>query len=169
MFDHDNCVTQFNQRFQYVQQILHIREMKPGCRFIQDVERLARVRPAELLGEFDALGFPAGQRRSWLPELDVAHADVDQNLENTVDRQDVPEQACCLLDLHLENVRDRLLLEPGIQGFPSEPAAFAYRAGDPDISKKIHLHQVGAVALTGFTTSSLDVEAEATRFVSANF
>ena len=58
------------------EQLLDVREMKPGGRLVKDVQGAARRPSRQFRGELDALGLTAGQRGRRLPEMDVSQADV---------------------------------------------------------------------------------------------
>ena len=57
VFDDDHRVAVIAQAMQYVQQLLDVVKVQPCRRFIENVQRVARIALGEFLGELDALGF----------------------------------------------------------------------------------------------------------------
>ncbi|TKS58498.1 MAG: hypothetical protein EWM73_03522 [Nitrospira sp.] len=55
MFDHHHGVAGFDEPIQHIQQPLHIGEMKPGRRFIQNVHRASGRTFRQFAREFDPL------------------------------------------------------------------------------------------------------------------
>ena len=76
MFDDDDRVALFHQFVQHRQQHLDIFEMQPRRRFVQNIQRLAGAARGQFLGQFDALGFAAGQIQRTLPQFDVIQTDT---------------------------------------------------------------------------------------------
>ena len=74
-----------------------------------------------------------------------------------------------LLDGHIEDLGDRLALEQDLQGLAVVALALADVAGDVDVGQEVHLDLDQPVALAGFAAAALDVEAEATGLVPADF
>src|SRR5215471_11978823 len=69
-----------HQRLQDMQEFLDVRQVQPGRGFIEEVER-ARLRgPTQLIGEFDALGFPAGERVARLTQGQIPEPGIIEDL-----------------------------------------------------------------------------------------
>ena len=92
MFDDDDRVAVVDEAVEHFEQLGEVVEVEAGGRFVEEVERLAGVGPGELGGEFDALGFAAGERRGALAEREVVEADVAERLQDAADLRDVAEQ-----------------------------------------------------------------------------
>ena len=143
--------------------------MQAGGRFIEQIERLAGVGPSKLGGEFDALGFAAGECRGALAEREVIEADVAQRLQDAADFRNVGEQLDGLAARHVEHVGDALAVEVHFEHVAVVALAAAGVALDPDIGQEVHLDANLAVAFAGFAAAAGDVEAEAPRGVAAQF
>ena len=149
--------------------MLDVGEVQAGGRLVEQVQRLAGALLDQFAGQLDPLGLAAGERGRRLAELQVVEAHVVQRLQLVADVGNVLEQLERLLDVHLQHVGDRLVLEVHLQRFAVEAMPFAHRAGDPDVGQKVHLQPVRAVPLAGFAAAARDVEAEPARLVAAAF
>ncbi len=150
---------------QHFEQQLDIRKVQPGSRFVQQVQRPARAAFDQFAGQLDPLGLAAGQRRRRLAQLHVIQAHVVQRLQFVADLGDVLEQVQRLLDVHLQHLGDRAVLELDLQRLAVVAVAFAHRAGDPDVGQEIHFQPRRAVAFAGLATAASHVEAEPARLV----
>ena len=142
--------------------------MQAGGRLVEDVQRPAGARRHSSLGQLDALGLAAGERRRGLAELDVVEADVVQRLQHRPNLRHVREVLQRFLHVHLQHVVDVLALEADLQRLAVEAPALADRAGHPDVGEEVHLQPVGAVALARLAAAARLVEAEAARLVAAH-
>ena len=167
MFDDDDAVALFHQGVEDFEEFANIFEMEAGGGFIEDVERVAGGAPGEFLGEFDALGFAAGQGGGLLADLDVAEADFEQHGELFADGRHGLEEFDAVFDCHVQHVGDGFALEFHFQGFAVVAVAVADVAGDIDIGQEVHFDLDQAVARAGFAAPAFDVEAEAAGFVAA--
>ena len=73
-----------------------------------------------------------------------------------------------LVDGHVQDVGDRLVLVTDLQGLPVVAGAVADLAGDVDVGQEVHLDLERAVALAGLAASALDVEGETPGSVAAH-
>ena len=80
MLDHEHRVAARLELFQRRQQLLVVARVQADGRLVQDVEHAAQVR-AQLRRQPDALRLAAGQRRHAPPKLQVAQADLAQELQ----------------------------------------------------------------------------------------
>ena len=167
MLDHDHRVALLDQRVEDLEQFADVLEMQAGGRLVQDVERVAGGAAAQLLGELDALGFAAAQRRRLLADLDVAEADLDQHRHLVADRGHGLEELGGVLDGHVEDFGDAQPLELHLQRLAVVAGAVADVAGDIDVGEEVHLDLEHAVALARLAAAALDVEAEAAGLVAA--
>ncbi len=78
--------------------------MEAGGGFVEDVEGAAGRAAGEFGGEFDALGFAAGEGGGGLAELDVAEADFFESLEFIGDCGNIGEKLVGLGDGHVQDV-----------------------------------------------------------------
>ena len=167
VLDHHHGISGLHQLVQHVEQLCHVVKMKPGGGLVQNVKRAAGSALAQLLGEFDALGFAARERVGLLADMDVAEADLLQGREHVADARHGLEERRRLVDGHVEHVGDRLALEGHLQGLAVVALALADVAGDVDVGQKVHLDLDHAVALAGLAAPALDVEREAAGLVAA--
>lgn len=72
MLNNHNRIAFAFQTTYYFQQQGDVGEVQAGGGFVEDVERSAGVTFGEFEGEFDALGFAAGEGGGGLAEADVA-------------------------------------------------------------------------------------------------
>src|SRR4029077_738481 len=84
-----------------------VREVQPGRRLVEHVERAAGGAPRELSCELHALRLAAGEGRRRLAERDVAEADLPQGLELVGDPRDGAEEIRGLLHRDRERIGDR--------------------------------------------------------------
>ena len=142
--------------------------MKPCRRLVEDVERASRRAACKLGRELHALRLAARERRRALPELDIAEADVLDDLELRLDARDVLEELHGFVDRHREHVGDRPALVPHFKRLAVVARALADLARHIDVGQKVHLDLDDAVAAARFAAAALDVEAEAPRLVAAH-
>src|SRR5262245_13918512 len=152
---------------QDVEQLGHVVEVQPRGRLVEDVQGTAGGALGKLLGELDALSFAARESSRLLADMDVVEADAVQELEYAAHPRHRLEEIERLLDRHVEHVGDRLALEQHLERLAVVALALADVAGDVDIGQKVHLDLDHAVALAGFATPALDVEAETPGLVAA--
>src|SRR6185437_7715972 len=100
-------------------------------------------------------------------DLDVAEADLLEHAHLVADSGDRLEQLGRFLDVHVENVGDRVALEFHLQRLAVVAGAVADVAGDVDVGEEVHLDLEEAVALARLAAAALDVEAEAAGLVAA--
>ena len=99
--------------------------------------------------------------------MDVGEADAIERLHLLADGGDGGEEILRLLDGHVEDVGDRLLLELHLQRLAIVALALADVAGDVDVGQEVHLDLDDAVALAGLAAAALDVEREAAGLIAA--
>jgi hypothetical protein len=107
-----------------------------------------------------------GRRR--LSESDVAEPDVDERLEEAVDRLDRLEEVGRLRDRHLEHLGDVLALVVHGERVTVVALSVADLAVDVDVGQEVHLDLDGAVARTCLAAAALDVEAEPAGLIAAH-
>ena len=142
---------------------------KPGGRFVQQVERLARAAFDQFARQLDPLRFAAGERRRGLAQLQIVEPDVVQRLQLVLNLGDVLEQVQRLLNVHLQHFGNRLALELDLQRLAVVAMSFADRAGHPDVGQEVHLQAIRAVSFARLAAAAFDVETESSRLVAAPF
>ena len=80
VLDDDDRVARVHEPVEHLEELLDVREVEPGGRLVEDVDRLAGGAPRELRGQLHALRLAARERRGRLAEADVAEADVHERL-----------------------------------------------------------------------------------------
>ena len=80
VFDNDDGVAEVDEFVQDVEEAADVFKVQPGGGLVEDVQRLAGLAAAELLGEFDTLGFAARQGGRRLTEVDIVEPDVVERL-----------------------------------------------------------------------------------------
>ena len=141
--------------------------MQAGGRFVEDVERSAGVAFGEFEGEFDALGFAAGEGGGGLAEADVAEAYVHQGLQFARYGGDGVEKFAGFFDGHVEDLADVFAFVLDFEGFAVVAFAVADFAGDVHVGQEVHFDFNHAVALAGFAAAAFDVEGESADVVAA--
>lgn len=104
--------------------------MQAGGGFVQYVKRSAGVAFGEFEGEFDALGFAAGEGGGGLSEADVAESDVHEGLQFAGDGGDGVEELAGIFDGHVEDFADVFAFVLDFEGFAVVAFAVADFAGD---------------------------------------
>ena len=84
VLDHEHGVSEIAKPFQRRQQLLVVPVMEADRRLVEDVENAGELR-ADLGGEANALGFPAGEGPRSAIEGEIAEPDVEQELQPRVD------------------------------------------------------------------------------------
>src|SRR5205823_5140954 len=89
VLDDEHGVAKIDQALKYIEELSNVVEVQAGCRFIQNVERAPGLALGKFTGQFDALGFAAGERCGGLTEGNVAKADLDERCEFLLNLGDV--------------------------------------------------------------------------------
>ena len=76
VFDDEDGVAEVDEAVEDVEEVVDVGEVEAGGGLVEEVEGVAGVRFAEFGGEFDALGFAAGEGGGGLAEFDVGESDV---------------------------------------------------------------------------------------------
>ena len=88
VLDDDDRVPGVDEAVQDVQKLLHVGEVEPRRRLVQDVQRLSGRPLAQLARQLDPLRLAARERRGGLAEPDVAEPHVPQRVHAARDRRD---------------------------------------------------------------------------------
>src|SRR5262245_59069754 len=91
VLDDGDRVAKIDQPLQDFQQFCQVVEVQSGRWFVEEIERAPGVGARKFRGEFDALGFPAGEGRRSLAKRQIVEPYVAQGLQNTADLGDVVE------------------------------------------------------------------------------
>ena len=76
MLDDNDGVPLVTKTVQNCKQVFDVVKMQSGGRFVENIERAARVPLSQFLRKFYALGFTTGQGGRVLTELHIRQADV---------------------------------------------------------------------------------------------
>ena len=168
VFDHDDRVPLLDETVEDLEQLVDVVEMQAGRRLVEDVERLARVGPGQLGGEFHPLRFAPRERRGGLPQREIIEADRAQRRQKAADAGNVLEQLVRLADRHFEHVGDRMPAIGHAQRLAVVALAVARFALDPHVGQEVHLNALLAVPLAIVAAAPRPIEAEAGRLISAD-
>jgi len=103
-----------------------------------------------------------------LAELEVAESDALHGGEDAQYPGEVGEEFCGFGDGHFEYIGDGFSSVFDEQGFAVVAFSLAVFALDVDVGKKVHFDFPGSGSLAHFASSSFDVEAESSGFVSSD-
>ncbi len=165
MLDHHHRVPPGYQVVEDRDQVLHVVEVQPGRRFVEEVDSLSRGPLREFPGNFDPLRLTAREGGGTLPEFDVAKPNPGESLEFVPDRGDVLEEGKRLLDAHIEDVGDGLPAVLHLEGLLVVARPLALLTFDVDVREEVHLDLDEPVALAGLAPPALEVEREPARLV----
>lgn len=146
MLDNHNRVAFAFQTAYDFQQQGDVGEVQAGGGFVEDVERSAGVAFGEFQGEFDALGFAAGEGGGGLAEADVAETYVHQGLQFARYGGDGVEKFAGFFDRHVEDLADVFAFVLDFEGFAVVAFAVADFAGDVHVGQEVHFDFDYAVA-----------------------
>ncbi|MBR0045065.1 MAG: hypothetical protein IJP56_09535 [Synergistaceae bacterium] len=102
-FDDNHAVAAGDEFVEDAEEAFDVVGVEAGGGFVDDVEGFASGAAGEFGGEFDALGFAAGEGGGGLAELDVAEADLLEGFEFVVDGREVFEEVASFVDGHVED------------------------------------------------------------------
>ena len=141
--------------------------MKPGGRFIEEIERVRGLRAGEFDCELEPLRFAAGEGVRRLAELEVAEAELFKDFHQMVQFRNRPEKRPRVTNRHFQDLGDGFPLVGHFQRFAVEAPASACRTRDPCIGQEMHLDLEPPVSLAAFAATARRIETEAARTVSA--
>src|ERR1700733_13592183 len=123
----------------------------------------------EVRGEFDTLGFAAGECRGRLAETDVAEADFVEDVELVDDLRMAGEVYKGFFDGHVEDVVDALALVLDVEDLGFVTCAVTFFARELDVGEELHLDGDGAVTFADVTAAAGNVKGEVARAKAAAF
>ena len=133
VLDDQHGVAGFDKVLQNVQQQLNVGKMQTGGRFVQQVQCLSRAAFNQFPCQLDSLGLATRKRWRRLADLQIIQTNAVQGFQFVQDNGNILEKLHRLLDVHIQDVGDRLAIEFHLQCFAIEPLAFANGTGDPNI------------------------------------
>ena len=148
VFDDHERVAGVGEPLEYGQELSDVVEVKPRGRFIKDVEGVSGWATAKLTGEFDALGFAAGERGTGLSKLHVVETDVADTGQHPMDFRMSLEEIDRLFDGEIKHVGDVASAITHFERLSVVATAFAGLALHKDIGEEVHLDPADALALT---------------------
>ena len=92
VLDDHHRVAQLDQPIEHVQQLGQVVEVQAGGRLVEQVERLAGIRPRQFGGQLNALRLAARERRRRLAQPHVIEPHVAERLQHAADFGNVGEQ-----------------------------------------------------------------------------
>ena len=156
----DNGVATINEFLEYVHQDADVLEVETCGGLVEDVERLPCIFLGQFGGQFDALTLTTRKGGGGLAEFDVTKPHVLNGLDLAENIGHVFEELHGLVDGHVEHIGYRLALETHFERLTIIALAMTLLAGHLDIGQEVHLDGLVAIAATGLTTSTLDIEGE---------
>ena len=115
---------------------------------------------AELAGEFDALGFAAGENRRRVAELEVSESKLIQDADLAGDRRLIREELDAFLNRQIEDFGDVLALVLDLERVLVVTRPLAGRAEDFHVGHERKLRRDRPFAGTFLAAAAFDVEAE---------
>src|SRR3989344_6965184 len=89
VLDDDDGIAAVDELLEHGEELLDVLEVEAGRRLVEEIQGFARIALAELRGELHPLGFAAGERGCGLAKLQIAEADLFQNLQAIMEPGDV--------------------------------------------------------------------------------
>ena len=123
----------------------------------------------QLRCELDALCLSTGQSCRSLTKSHVAQANFNQGVQVTGNTRDWSKELSGLGNRHIEDICNALTFVEDLQGLTVVACTMAHFAGHVNIRKKVHLNLEGSITLTGLAPSSLHIEGETPRTITAKF
>jgi len=167
VFDHNDGIAGIRQTLQHVDQLVHIRNVQPGCRFIENIDRSARGAAGKLGGKLHALSLTAGKRRRRLTDLNITEPDLAECLQLALNLWHIGEEFKSLFHRHFQHIVNIFSLIFNFQCFAIVALAVADLARNVNIGKKMHFDLLDSVAFARFAAAALDVEGKAAGVVAA--
>ncbi len=169
VFDDDEAVAAREELFEGLVQRRDVVEVEAGGWFVEEEECAAACCLREVAGEFEALGFAAGECRDWLAEFDVAEADGAERFDDTQDFFFAGEEFTGFVDGDVEDVGDRFAGDFDFENHVAIAAAVAVGAAEVDVAEELHFDVLETVAVAGGAPAFAAVEAERAGAVAAFF
>ena len=162
VFDDDDGVASEDECLEGCQQFFDVVKVESGGGFVEDEQGGDGLFLAEVIGQFDALVFSAGEGAAGLSQFDVAQPDVLQGFHSLYNLgfAVLGEKFYGLVDGHVEHVIDGLSVELHVEDFLLEAAAVAGFTFQDEVVHKLHFDGDGAFSLAFFTASSFGIEGE---------
>ena len=167
MLDHHDGVALLDQPVQNLQQEAHVLEVKPRGRLVQDVERAASIPLGELGGQLYALRLTPRESRGALPQVDVAHPHVVEQLEPAADARLLLEELEGVGHRHVEHVGNGAAAVAHLQRLAVVAPPVADVARHIDVGQEVHLDLDQPVSAARLAAPPLHIEREPARAVSA--
>ena len=163
VLDDNHRIAAVHELVQHVEQQADILEMESRRRFVEDIERTARIAFRKLRGELDALALAARRSCRAGPQRQVAEAHLLDGPQLLVDRGDIFEELDGHVDRHVQHVVDILALVLHFERLAVVAVAAARLAAHIDVRQEVHLDGLHAGAAALLAAAALDVEREAAR------
>src|SRR5262249_39413273 len=159
VLDDDHGVPGVDEAIEALEQTFDVGQVQPGCRFIEDVERVLRaLQFRQLSGDLDALRLAARESRGRLAESEIAEAEIVEHLDLLRDHGVSGEERDALFNRHVEDIGDGLAAERDFECLGVEACTFAHCARHFNIGHEIKLRSDYAFALALLAAAALDVD-----------
>ncbi len=116
VLDDEYRVPLLHESIEYIEELLHIREVETCCWLIEDIESLSCRSLGEVECELDTLRLSTRERRCGLSERDIAETDIDEDIEHSFDTREADKEYTRILDRHIEYFGDIFSLELYLKG-----------------------------------------------------
>jgi hypothetical protein len=167
VLDENHRVAGVDEPVQLAQQERDVRGVQSRGGLVEQVERVAAVRPLELGGELDALCLTSAELGRRLSQSQVAQAHLAQRAKAACGGRHVGEERRGVVDGQGEDLRDVLVAVGDLERLGVVAIPVARRAGCVGAGQEEQLDGDESLALTGLAAALGDVEGEAARAVAA--
>src|SRR3989344_2353012 len=168
MLDNKNGISLFNKMIEHSEKMLNVFKMKAGGRLIKNIECFSSCAARKLGRQFHPLRLSAGKRNRALPKLDISKPDVIERFKLIIDNRLTRKKFHCLLNRHIQDIRNIFSHIVNFQDFFLIPLASALFALHINIRQKLHFDFYHAFAAAIFTPPSLCVKTEFSNVVSSD-
>ena len=161
MFDDDGRVAAVDKFVYHVEQLAYVPEMESCCRFVQNIERVARILLRKLGGELYALALSAGEGRTGLSERQISQPDILYGFELVIYGRYAGEEVNGDVYRHVQHFVDIATLVFYFESLAVVTVAAARLACDVDVGQEVHLDGLHAGTAALLAASAAYVEREA--------
>ena len=169
MLDDDDRIALIHQTIQHIHQHADVFEVKPGGRFVEDIDGLSRVTLGKFGGQLHTLAFPSRQGGGRLAELDISEAHFLQHLYLIKDIRYIFKELHGTVDGHVQHIGNGFSLEAYFQRLAVVSLAVTHFARYEYIGQEVHFNGLVAVSTASFASASRYIERKASRLIATDF
>ena len=169
MLDNYNGIAGISEPVEYAYELIYVVAVKPRRRLVQNVKRFTRGTFGKLGCKLNSLRFAARKRGCGLTEFNISETYVLQGFYLVVNSRYILEIFHCLVDRHIENVRNVFAFKLNLERFVIVSFALALFTRNENVGKKMHFDFYDSVALTFFASAAGYVERKSSRLISSFF